>query len=280
MYMATRISRACALVGTRHAAKIVFYLTLSRAIVLMKRTIAHHTLQTPSLKRLFNAHLFVKVAPRYDTATRALSFFRDQVWKRRIVRAIPRACDTSCTVLDCASGTGDLCLHMRQRFPHARIMGIDLSARMLQAASVACSRARSGCAVQDMGALGVRDNAVDVVTGGYALRNAPDLHAVLMEIHRVLKPGGYGVFLDFSRMSRRMAWRVEYALLVVWCRLWSLILHGTPHVYGYIPESLAAFPDRTELHRMLREHDFALVYAHRYFFGIMEAIIVRTPLSR
>jgi ubiquinone/menaquinone biosynthesis C-methylase UbiE len=60
-----------------------------------------------------------------------------------------------------------------------------------------------------MGRTGLDSGSVDIVTGGYALRNAGDLREVLAEIYRVLKPGGIGCFLDFSKPHGRTCrkWR-------------------------------------------------------------------------
>lgn len=85
-------------------------------------------------------------------------------------------------------------------------------------------------------------SSVDVVTGAYALRNAPSLRAAMEEVHRVLKKGGTAAFLDFHRMDRLKA-PLQYLIGWIWMSLWGLLLHGhTSH--GYIADSLNQFPRR------------------------------------
>ena len=80
----------------------------------------------------YNTQLFAEVAPRYDFITRALSFGRDRAWKRDLIAALP---DTAAPVcLDLACGTGDLAQALARRYPGATVVGLDLTASMLDLA--------------------------------------------------------------------------------------------------------------------------------------------------
>ncbi|MFW5960328.1 MAG: class I SAM-dependent methyltransferase, partial [Chitinivibrionales bacterium] len=159
-------------------------------------------ISTPEKKREYNASLFSVVAPRYDFATRALSFDKDKGWKRYILANLPEG--EPGLILDVATGTGDFIKGFQTRFPDSEILGIDLNRDMLLYSSDRLKGERVSFSRQDMCAIGIRSGSADLVSAGYALRNAPDLRKALSEMYRVLKPGGCAVFLDFSKPANRV----------------------------------------------------------------------------
>ena len=116
------------------------------------------------------------------------------------------------------------------------------------------------------------NNSFDVVTGGYALRNAPDLRETLKEINRVLKPGGTAVFLDFSKPFSKLGQALTFFVLTFWGGLWGLLLHGKPAVYVYIAKSLRLFPDRRRFQELLNELGFISIRSRLFYFGLIEII--------
>jgi ubiquinone/menaquinone biosynthesis methyltransferase len=229
-------------------------------------------LDAPDRKRHFNERLFTEVAPRYDWITRALSFGRDQAWKDAMIRALPEVPPACC--VDVACGTGDLTRRLHARYPDAKVIGVDLTEAM-----IALARRDPHGGVQfeqgDMGRLRFEDGSVDVLTGGYALRNAPDLEATLTEWHRVLRPGGVLALLDFSKPANAGGAAVSLALLKFWGGLWGWALHRNPDVYGYIADSLARYPDRVALRARLTTHGFTPLQTRRCFMGFAEWVIAR-----
>ncbi len=212
--------------------------------------LADFDLRHPASKRDYNRRVFRAVAPRYAVITRLLSFGMDAFWKRALaarlpLRAAPRALDLAC-------GTGDISLLLARRFPGGRIEGLDLSPAML-----ARARRRRGTGgirfrLGDLDRLPYAAESFHLVTGGYALRNAPDLDRCLREVFRILRRGGVAAFLEFSRSPVPWLGRLQVRLLAAWGGLWGLLLHGNPEVYGYIAETLALFPDRVSFERRLR----------------------------
>ncbi len=229
-------------------------------------------LAEPLSKRSYNQWLFGIVAKRYGLVTRGLSFGRDSSWKKGLASRI--TANNSPRVIDIASGNGDLALALLRKFPDARVAAADLNPKMFFSAH---KERHPGVAfaAQDMGALGFKTACADIVTGGYALRNAPDLQITLAEVKRVLKTGGTAAFLDFSKPPNALAAAIEYALLKFWGSLWGLVLHGNPEIYGYIAESLRLFPDRPALHSLLAESGLPVTQSKRFIFGIVELIICR-----
>ncbi|NLV25307.1 MAG: ubiquinone/menaquinone biosynthesis methyltransferase [Deltaproteobacteria bacterium] len=244
----------------------------------MKRTAplcTRQRLDHPERKRALNREIFTAVAPRYQTITRLLSFNRDRVWKKRLVQALPPMAAPVC--LDLACGTGDIARLLAEKYPGGRILGMDITEAMLERAR----RRRPPAAIEfhcrDMAQTGLEADAVDIITGGYALRNAGDLPSALAEIFRVLKPGGWAAFLDFSKPRSRLLQRLESGLLTFWGGIWGWIFHGDPGIYTYIAESLAQYPDRARLHHFFREQGFEIQDSSRHFFGVIERLTVRKP---
>lgn len=230
-------------------------------------------LTSPQAKRSYNRWLFRIVAKRYNIVTWVLSFCRDSSWKKWLVQNLPFS-GPSVTV-DIASGNGDIAIRLRRKHPSMTVIASDINREMVEPARSHITISRIPFVVQDMSLLGFKSGSADLVTGGYALRNAPDLETTLAEIRRVLKTGGTAAFLDFSKPSARTAAALEYFLLKSWGCFWGLILHARPQIYGYIAESLRVFPDQPTLHNLLSKHHLAVLRSKRFFFGIVEAVVCR-----
>src|SRR5438105_2189115 len=143
---------------------------------------------TPDRKRTHVRRLFATIADRYDLITVLLSYGQDRRWKARVV-AMAQA-RQGMRALDLATGTGDIAFGLAAR--GARVIGIDVTHRMIELANVRAAALRNApfFMVGDMVALPIAGNSVDLATAGYGLRNVPDLAAAIAEIHRVLVPGG------------------------------------------------------------------------------------------
>lgn len=233
-------------------------------------------IDSPDKKRHFNEQHFTEAASHYDIATRAMSLGRDQSWKKHLVADLPETTAPLC--VDLACGTGDIAFLLGERFPEGRIIGIDLTADMVTLADQRNRFDNVGFACRDMADTGFADASVDIVTGSYALRNAPDLTLALQEVNRILKPGGYAAFLDFSKSSLPAMQTAQYWLLKCWCGLWGTLLHGNPTIHAYIADSLEQFPPRTEYHRLVQRRGFAIISCRLFYFGMLELLVIQKAL--
>jgi ubiquinone/menaquinone biosynthesis methyltransferase len=224
-------------------------------------------------KKACNEIIFRQVAPTYNRITRILSFNRDKAWKARLARRLPPLREAEC--LDLACGTGDISFLLARRYGEGRVTAMDLSAEMLRRARAANTYENIHFIQADMCGPGLPPGRFDVITGGYALRNAPDLHKVLSRIHTLLKPGGSAFFLEFARSGNMSVSLAQLFLLRLWGGLWGLLLHGNPDIYGYIAQSLKTFPHKAGLRRLLREHGFCRVRIITLFLGMMSLILLK-----
>lgn len=226
----------------------------------------------PEKKKKFNKELFNVVAPKYDQVTRWLSFGRDRAWKRKMLKVMPG--EGISNVLDLACGTGDITQGLLKRYPQAYIWGLDLNEAMLKIARKRIPLGQVQFLLKDMNQTGFETGSLDLVTGSYALRNAPDIGAALFEVYRVLKKGGKAYFLDFSKSPWKIVAFLQLKMLYFWGSLWGWLLHRNKDIYAYLSESLAFFPDRGKLHQLCLEVGFKSVSSKKFFFGFIELLVL------
>jgi ubiquinone/menaquinone biosynthesis methyltransferase len=229
-------------------------------------------IRTPDLKRQYNKDLFTRVAREYDTATRVMSLGRDHSWKAALVDMLPPSA-TQFRCLDLACGTGDVTGMLARRYPTGVIMGVDLTTEMLDVARERFSKPNVRFVEGDMCHLDLPDGWADIVTGSYALRNAPVLNDMIAEVRRVLRPGGVAAFLDFRKSRNPRAASMQIGLLKYWCSFSSILVHGKPE-HAYISESMRSFPDSDSLAARFVSNGFRVLRRRPMFFGVTEAMLV------
>jgi len=204
-------------------------------------------LSSPETKAPYVRRLFDTIAGRYDLITRLLSYGQDQRWKAKLVELARPS--RGMRALDLASGTGDIALALAAR--GCRVIGLDLTLRMLQLARGKRAGASASFVTGDMMALPFPDASFDLVTAGYGLRNVPSIEPAIGEIHRVLKPGGTLLSLDFNRPANGAVRAVYLAYLTAVGSVLGWVLHGDPDTYRYIPESIRRYPGAAGVAMML-----------------------------
>lgn len=207
---------------------------------------------SPQARRRHVRDLFSTIADRYDLITVLLSFGRDRSWKERVVLlAGPR---TGARALDLASGTGDIAFGLSAA--GADVVGLDVTLRMVQLAREKGRTPPPAFIQGDMMSLPFAEAQFDIVTAGYGLRNVPELVPAIDEIHRVLRPGGLFVSLDFNRPANPLVRAVYLAYLSVAGSALGWALHRDPDTYRYIPESIKRYPGAPMVARVMRERGF------------------------
>jgi len=230
-------------------------------------------IDSPDKKRTFNELHFSAASSRYDIATRAMSLGRDQAWKKHLVAALPAVVAPVC--VDLASGTGDVAFLLADRFPDSRITGIDLTEEMVTLAQKRNPFDNVSFTCRDMAETGLDNASIDIVTGSYALRNAPDLGEGLQEVNRILKAGGCAAFLDFSKSAHPVSQVSQYWLLKCWCGLWGTLLHANPTIHAYIADSLKQFPTRDDYYLLVKKSGFEIISSRLFYFGMLELLVIR-----
>jgi len=229
-------------------------------------------IETPEKKREYNEQHFSEAASRYDFATRAMSLGRDMAWKRQLIALLPDQEQPDC--LDLACGTGDVTFMLADKYPQGKVLGLDLTEPMLEIARQRNRSERVEFIKGDMAATDLPDASIDIVTGSYAVRNAPELGQAFKEIHRILRPGGTVAILDFSKPASALFQKIQYKVLQYWCGMWGFLLHGNAEVHSYIATSLKLYPDREALRQLLTGCGFKIKTSRRFYFGTLELLIL------
>jgi demethylmenaquinone methyltransferase/2-methoxy-6-polyprenyl-1,4-benzoquinol methylase len=219
---------------------------------------------TPDEKRRYVRRLFGTIADRYDLITVLLSCGMDRRWKRRLVALAPAGPGTR--ALDLACGTGDIAFALAQR--GAKTTGLDITRRMLEIAA-AKRTAPVALVAGDMMSLPFADSQFDVVTAGYGIRNVPRIEPALAEIHRILRPGGVFLSLDFNRPASPGLRSIYLSYLTAVGSVLGYVLHRDPDTYRYIPESIRRYPGAEQVCRLARAHGFARCEWYPVLGGLM-----------
>ncbi|REJ35772.1 MAG: bifunctional demethylmenaquinone methyltransferase/2-methoxy-6-polyprenyl-1,4-benzoquinol methylase UbiE [Bacillota bacterium] len=215
--------------------------------------------------------LFRRVAPRYDFLNRLLSFRRDVAWRRFTARQaglVPGG-----RVLDVATGTGDLAFDLAAVVGReGRVVGLDFTEEMLVRARRKADKLGLGdvCTFVQGNALDLPfgENEFDAATIAFGLRNVVDRERCLLEMKRVVRPGGRVLVLEFSRPVWPV-FRQVYLLYFRYVLPWiGRLIQGDPDTYRYLPETVLAFPDQEALAAMMRELGFRNVRYHNLTGGI------------
>jgi demethylmenaquinone methyltransferase/2-methoxy-6-polyprenyl-1,4-benzoquinol methylase len=215
--------------------------------------------------------MFDRIAPRYDLLNRLLSAGVDKRWRRATVDSL--AMPPGSRVLDVCTGTADLLVEFLRRDPGHSGAGVDLSGEMLARGAIKLRRqglARRSClASGDAERLPLRAARFDGALIAFGIRNVGEPLRALREIHRVLKPGGRLVVLEFSTPPGLLgaAYRLYFEGLLP--RIASLV-GGDRAAYSYLPASVARFPGPAEFGRLMEEAGFTQVVWGRLTAGIAQ----------
>jgi demethylmenaquinone methyltransferase/2-methoxy-6-polyprenyl-1,4-benzoquinol methylase len=219
--------------------------------------------------------MFDSVAPRYDFLNHLLSLNMDRRWRRRTVTRISTELShPGVRAVDLCCGSGDLLLAMQVNCP-APVLGSDFSHQMLRVAS---GKVRRGLLFEsDALRLPLAGNSVDIITAAFGFRNLASYQAGLLEILRVLRPGGIAAILEFSTPPNPLfrAFYNFYSRQVL-PRIGGFV-SGSPEAYAYLPESVRKFPGAEDLARQMRESGFSDVGFERMTMGIVALHTGRKP---
>lgn len=223
--------------------------------------------------------MFAAIAPSYDLNNRLHSFGRDQAWRRRAVReAGLREGDV---VVDVACGTGDL-TEAFARAGAGHVIGIDFTREMLEIAERKRDRMGPGARSRveyrqgDAMELELEDASADVVSIAFGLRNVADPARALGEFHRVLRPGGRLVILEFDQPRLGpLRWLNDLYCTVIMPRTATLLSRDRSGAYRYLPRSVRTFADRDELGAVVAAAGFEGVRAVPLTFGVCACTVAR-----
>ncbi|MBN1482246.1 ubiquinone/menaquinone biosynthesis methyltransferase [candidate division KSB1 bacterium] len=221
------------------------------------------TLQKKQTWKMFN-----RIAWRYDLLNRMLSFRRDVIWRKKCARLVPR--NRALTVLDLATGTGDLLLEILKARPNIKMgIGIDPAMGMLSIARRKTSPSRAVLLQGDAQKMSFKTEAMDITTMAFGIRNISDVDMALREMYRVLVFGGKALILEFSLPNQtfiRKAYLLYFRYILP--RLGGLI-SGDRAAYHYLNQTVENFPYGETFCRRMIDAGFVDVTGLPLTFGIV-----------
>lgn len=214
--------------------------------------------------------VFSSVASKYDVMNDLMSVGIHRLWKTALMDWLaPR---DGQHLLDVAGGTGDVAFRFLDRAPGARVTVCDMTESMLvegRKRAEAVDRAdRLAWVTGDAMALPFADNSFDRYTISFGIRNVTRIPDALREAHRVLKPGGRLVVLEFSQIPvPAMQWAYDrYSFNVI--PAMGQAVTGDRDSYQYLVESIRKFPDQDSFAQMIRDAGFGRVQWRNLSMGI------------
>ncbi|MDH7514258.1 MAG: bifunctional demethylmenaquinone methyltransferase/2-methoxy-6-polyprenyl-1,4-benzoquinol methylase UbiE [Bacteroidota bacterium] len=199
--------------------------------------------------------MFSRIAGTYDRANTILSAGVHSRWRKRAVQESGAKAGDS--VLDCATGTGDLALAFKRVVgPEGFVVGSDFCEEMLTLARRKSERL--GLSVewekQDVLDLPYRDDTFDIASIAFGIRNVDNPLAALRGMARVVKPGGRVVVLEFGQPRRWI--RPAFSLYSkIFLPLVGGVVSGEPAAYAYLQRTSSAFPCGDAFLRLMAEAD-------------------------
>ena len=220
--------------------------------------------------------MFARIAGRYDTMNRLMTFGQDVRWRQYVIRQANLPAGGR--LLDIATGTGDIAEEGQQQVPGLRAVGGDFTIEMMRAGKRLPGREAIRWVTADTLALPFPDATFDAVTSGFLMRNVIDVAGAFREQWRVTRPGGRVVVLESSPPKDNVLKPfIKIHLNTVIPTLGRLIT-GEADAYRYLPDSTQGFQGPDELAATMRAAGFVDVAYRLFMFGTI-AIHVGTKLA-
>tara|TARA_B100000749_G_scaffold280223_1_gene275311 strand:+ start:19341 stop:20060 length:720 start_codon:yes stop_codon:yes gene_type:complete len=200
----------------------------------------------------FIQNTFSSIASNYDQANEAITMGMVGSWRKALIESANAKPGMS--VLDCATGTGDLAIEFAKVVgPNGKVIGSDFCKEMLACAPEKAKKLNLEIQFEwaDATDLPYEDNTFDIVSIGYGIRNVSDPVKALSEMARALKPGGKLVVLETGD-TRNPVLQPMINLYFKWIvpRIGGWI-GGNRKAYEYLNQSSGKFPSRKDFLKLM-----------------------------
>jgi demethylmenaquinone methyltransferase/2-methoxy-6-polyprenyl-1,4-benzoquinol methylase len=215
------------------------------------------------------AQMFDTISGNYDSLNRVISFGIDVKWRKKVVQLVSEKKPK--TILDIATGTGDLAIMMANTSAE-KIFGLDISQGMLDVGIKKIANRNLNDKIEMLNAdseeMPFEDNTFDAITVAFGIRNFENLDKGLSEILRVLKPNGVFVILETSNPTQT-PYKQGYVLYTKYILpIIGKLFSKDKVAYGYLSESASVFPFGEALNNILKKNGFIEVLAKPQTFGV------------
>ena len=213
--------------------------------------------------------MFDNISKEYDGLNRVISFGIDIKWRKKVVALVAK--QNPETVLDIATGTGDLAINLAETTAK-KIIGLDISEGMLAVGKEKIKTKNLEHKIEmllgDSENLPFQDQTFDAITVAFGVRNFENLDKGLSEILRVLKPNGTFVILETSvptKFPQKQGYTIytKYIMPTI-----GKLFSKDKSAYSYLSNSASVFPYGEALNNILRKIGFINVEDFPQTFGV------------
>ena len=213
--------------------------------------------------------VFDSVAPKYDVMNDLMSMGLHRAWKAYTVMVANL--QEGDRALDIAGGTGDLALAFSKKVGRTgQVVHTDINEAMLSTGRnrLLDEGVSLPTMVCDAEKLPFADGYFNLVSVAFGLRNMTHKEVALAEMHRVLKPGGKLLVLEFSKVAAPLEKIYDWYSFKVLPKLGKLVA-GDDSSYQYLAESIRMHPGQAELKTMMHKGGFGHVDYHNLTGGVV-----------
>ncbi len=214
--------------------------------------------------------MFNNIAPIYDSFNYLTSLGIDRRWRRLGVDSLKPYAPQH--ILDIATGTGDLAILMAQRLKPKKVIGADISDKMMEVGRQKVMRRNLQEVIsfhhEDCTRLTFPDASFDAVTASFGIRNFQQLDVALREMQRVLRPGGHLMLLELSQPQKAPMKQLFGFYSHVIMPLAGALMSSDRKAYTYLTRSIEAFPQGEVMEQTLQRAGFKNISWKRLTFGI------------
>ena len=213
--------------------------------------------------------MFDRISSNYDFLNHFLSLGIDKKWRMKVIKYL-RPFDVK-SVLDVATGTGDLAIQVHNSLSPNQIYGIDISKKMLEVGRQKIAKNNLENVELELGdceALRFENDHFDAVTVAFGVRNFQTPIKGLKEMNRVLKSGGKIAVLEFSTPRSKVFGKLYSIYFKYFLPRIGRFLSKDKRAYSYLQESVSVFPDFDLFTDMMKEAGFKNCKFQSLTFGI------------
>ena len=215
------------------------------------------------------AAMFNNIAYRYDFLNNLLSIGIHVIWRKKAIQLLKKSAPKN--ILDIATGTASFAIEAMKLNPD-KITGVDISERMLNVGEKKIKNRKLDHKIKLMLAdsenLPFPEDSFDAITVGFGVRNFENLLQGLKNMHRVLKPGGTVVILEFSKPKKFPIKQLYHFYFSKLCPLVGNFFSKDKIAYSYLPESVKAFPDGQQFIQIMNNIGYKQTTYRPLTFGI------------
>ncbi len=215
------------------------------------------------------SQMFDNIAFRYDFLNSLLSLGIHKGWRKKCIKLIAKK--NPQYILDVATGTADFAIEALKLNP-TKVVGVDISEGMMKFGRVKIEKLKAQSKITlhygDAETCDLADNSMDAITVGFGVRNFEHLEKGLINMNRILKPGGQICILEFST-PRKFPFKQFYKFYFKFVTpTLGKIFSKDARAYTYLPESIKVFPDNEHFVSILKNCGYVNASFESLNFGL------------